>query len=291
MLSGRPRPGQRAADRDVRRSRRPNIYANPVFLKSRKNLDTPRRRGYRFQDGAWEQGAPRASAAGARPHVMMSLLRLLLLQSLAVQSGALSTSPSLRGRPATRPSHPPSRLSSPVASESLAVTTSKACIGLAAQPVVWWSLATLKTSGCGLAGSTVQSIEGVAYLIVAAFALAGLTTRVRKGGAGLAAAELEAAEAEGSAFAAATAAAADAAKAAPADKRAAALRSLAVAEQRQRLSAEKVAAVPGPARLLGYAESLSYASAVAGLVVAASQLLEKGALPSALPVAGAACWS
>ena len=77
----------------------------------------------------------------------------------------------------------------------------------------------------------------------------------------------------------------------PADKRAAALRSLAVAEQRQRLSADKVAAVPGPARLLGYAESLSYASAVAGLVVAASQLLENGALPSALPVAGAACWS
>ena len=222
---------------------------------------------------------------------MTPLLRLLLLQSLAVQSGALSTSPSLRGRPATRPSRLPSRLSSPVASESLAVTTAKACIGLAAQPVVWWSLATLKTTGCGLAGSTVQSLEGVAYLVVAAFALAGLTTRVRKGGAGLAAAELEAAEAEGSAFAAATAAAADAAKAAPADKRAAALRSLAVAEQRQRLSADKVAAVPGPARLLGYAESLSYASAVAGLVVAASQLLEKGALPSALPVAGAACWS
>ena len=45
-------------------------------------------------------------------------------------------------------------------------------------------------------------------VVVAAFALAGLTTRVRKGGAGLAAAELEAAEAEGSAFAAATAAAA-----------------------------------------------------------------------------------
>ena len=146
----------------------------------------------------------------------MSLLRLLLLQSLAVQSGALSTSPSLRGRPATRPSWPPSRLSSPVASESLVVTTSKACIGLAAQPVVWWSLATLKTTGCGLAGSTVQSLEGVAYLVVAGFALAGLTTRVRKGGAGLAAAELEAAEAEGSAFAAATAAGADAAKAAPA---------------------------------------------------------------------------
>ena len=140
---------------------------------------------------------------------MTPLLRLLLLQSLAVQSGALSTSPSLRGRPATRPSRLPSRLSSPVASESLAVTTAKACIGLAAQPVVWWSLATLKTTGCGLAGSTVQSLEGVAYLVVAAFALAGLTTRVRKGGAGLAAAELAAAEAEGSAFAAATAAAAD----------------------------------------------------------------------------------
>ena len=213
-------------------------------------------------------------------------LRLLLLQSLALQTGALSASPSLRGRPAALRS----RLDPPVASESLAVTTSKACIGLAAQPIVWWSLATLKTTGCGLAGSTVQSLEGVAYLVVAAFALAGLTTRV-KGGAGLAAAELEAADAEGSAFAAATAAAADAAKAAPADKRAAALRSLSVATERQRLSADKVAGVPGPARLLGYAESLSYASAAAGLVVAASQLLEYGALPSALPVAGAACWS
>ena len=215
---------------------------------------------------------------------MTPLLRLLLVQSLAVQTGALSASPSLRGRPAALRS----RLDPPVASESLAVTTSKACIGLAAQPIVWWSLATLKTTGCGLAGSTVQSLEGVAYLVVAAFALAGLTTRMRKGGAGLAAAELEAADAEGSAFAAATAAAA---KAAPADKRAAALRSLSVATERQRLSADKVAGVPGPARLLGYAESLSYASAAAGLVVAASQLLEYGALPSALPVAGAACWS
>ena len=218
---------------------------------------------------------------------MAPLLRLLLLQGLAVQSGAFSTSPSVRGRPTARPS----RRSSPVASESLAATNSKACIGLAAQPVVWWSLATLKTTGCGLvAGSTVQSLEGVAYLVVVAFTLAGLATRVRKGG-GLAAAELRAADAEGLAFAAATAAAAEAAEAAPTDKRAAALRSLATATERQRLSAEKVAAVPGPARLLGYAESLSYASATAGLVVAASQLLEYGALPSAVPVAGAVCWS
>ena len=214
----------------------------------------------------------------------MLLLKFLLFG--LVQAGALSASPSVRRRPTARPS----RLSSPVASESLAVTTSKACIGLAAQPVVWWSLATLKTTGCGLAGSTVQSLEGVAYLVVAAFALAGLATRVRKG-SGLEAAELEAADAEGSAFAAATAAAAEAAEAAPTDRRAAALRALATATERQRLSAEKVAAVPGAARLLGYTESLSYASAIAGLVVAASQLFEYGSLPSAVPVAGAVCWS
>ena len=39
-----------------------------------------------------------------------------------------------------------------MASESLAVTTSKAAIGLAAAPVTWASLATLATTGCGLPG-------------------------------------------------------------------------------------------------------------------------------------------
>ena len=179
-----------------------------------------------------------------------------------------------------------------MASESLAVTTSKAAIGLAAQPIVWWSLVTLKTTGCGLAGgTTIQSIEGVSYLVVASYVLASLLTRARTG-TGLRQAELAAGDAETVAMAAATAAAAAAARAAPEPKRAAAQRALAMAEQQQRASAVKVAAIAeGPARLLDAAESLSYVSLAIGLVVGGLQYLDYGYIPSALPVAGAACWT
>ena len=214
-------------------------------------------------------------------------MRVRVLATLLTQTAALHASPTIRR--SAGPS--PAAIGSIKMSESLAVTITKAGIGLAAQPVVWYSLFTLRTTGCGLpSGSIVQTLEGSSYLVVAGFALAGLATRVRKG-AGLEAAELAAAEAEADALAAATALAAAAAKTTPADRRAAAQRSAAVAEEKQRLSQEKVAAVPDAARLLGLGESLSYLTAAAGLVVGALQLLEVGSLPSAVPVAGSVCWS
>jgi len=192
------------------------------------------------------------------------MLRVLLAHALTLPAAAaLLYAPTA---PIRRPPSSPIRQSAPVASESLAVTKTKAGIGLAAQPVVWWSLGTLASTGCGLdADSTVQALEGLAYTVVAGFALSGLATRLRTG-EGLQAAELLAADAEAAALATAT-------------------------EERRRFSAAKVAAVPDVARVLGLAESLSYITVVAGLVVGAVQIAEYGSLPSAVPAAGSACWS
>ena len=75
-----------------------------------------------------------------------------------------------------------SRTVQPVGSESLAVTSAKAVTGICAQPVVWWSLYSLRTTGCGLsAGEMIQTAEGLSYTVVAGFALASVVTRVTTG--------------------------------------------------------------------------------------------------------------
>ena len=120
------------------------------------------------------------------------------------------------------------RASPIVASESLAVTTSKAAIGLAAAPVTWASLATLATTGCGLRGELAGTAEGVAYVVVAGFAATTAYTRITTG-TGLAEAECAAAESE-----------------------MAVLEAAGASDEQKRLSAEKAAALAdGPANLLG----------------------------------------
>lgn len=207
-----------------------------------------------------------------------------------MQGFALSRQPTARA--AAHRTLPLRRSSTPFASESLAVTSAKAAIGLAAQPVLWASLYTLRTTGCGLPdGSLVQAFEGLAYLVVAAFAAGSLVTRATTGGCGLCEAELASVAAEASTFEAMTAAANRAAREAPPGERPAALRAAAVAEQRQRASLDKAAALPSVLPALRAAESLSLASAAIGLAVVALQLRDVGSVPSALPVAGAACWT
>ena len=171
------------------------------------------------------------------------------------------------------------RCSSATASESLAVTSAKGMVGVAAQPVVWCSLASLKTTGCGLVSTNLQTVEGLAYAAVAACLLGSLSTRLRTG-QGLAQAELAAAAEDVVALEAAAAAAAKAGS----DSR--------LAEIRAQASADKAAAVAGwPSTLLSTAEALSYVTAVTGMVVLGFQVVEYGYVPSALPSQGAACWS
>ena len=63
-------------------------------------------------------------------------------------------------------------------------------------------------------------------------------------------------------------------------------------DEQKRLSAEKAAALAGgPANLLGLAGDLSVLSAVVALLVFGGRFVADGALPSALPSAGGACWS
>jgi len=60
----------------------------------------------------------------------------------------------------------------------------QAVIGLAAQPIMWWSLWTLKTTGCGLPAGpygVYGALEGVSYLIVAGFVLASIYSKATTG--------------------------------------------------------------------------------------------------------------
>ena len=63
-------------------------------------------------------------------------------------------------------------------------TLAAAILGLAAQPVMWWSLYTLKTTGCGLPAGPfglIGAAEGVSYLVVIGFVAAALLSKVASG--------------------------------------------------------------------------------------------------------------
>ena len=156
-----------------------------------------------------------------------------------------------------------------VASESVAVTTSKAALGVVSTPITWSSLYTLVTTGCGLRGELGGTLEGLAYLVVMGFALASLYTRAATGGLSLRAAELQSVKAE-----------------------MAALEAAGASEARKRASTRKVAELAGGSALdlLGAAETLSLVSAALVLFVFGFQLVAHGSLPSAVPDGGT-CWS
>ena len=163
----------------------------------------------------------------------------------------------------------PPRVTQIVASESLAVTTSKAVLGIAATPVTIASLFTLTTTGCGLPGELLGTVEGLAYVVVAGFAVSSLFTRVTTGG-DLRAAELRAAAEE-----------------------AASLEAAGASEVQKTFSKQKVQDLTrknGPADLLAVAEKVSLLTAALVVVVLGAQLATTGSLPSAVPNAGGACW-
>lgn len=77
-----------------------------------------------------------------------------------------------------------SRCGKPVALEALKPDVSQAILGLAAQPIMWWSLYTLKTTGCGLPAGPFGlfgALEGLSYLIVAGFVLASIYSKLTTG--------------------------------------------------------------------------------------------------------------
>ncbi|KAL5987061.1 hypothetical protein ACLOJK_041057 [Asimina triloba] len=69
-------------------------------------------------------------------------------------------------------------------SSSSSIEIGAAVGGLVANPVIWWSLYTLKTTGCGLppgpAGS-IGALEGVSYLILIALISWSLYTKLKTG--------------------------------------------------------------------------------------------------------------
>lgn len=103
-------------------------------------------------------------------------------QLLKLRGGLCCSAVAARGRPVAM-------------SESLALTTSKAVIGIAAPPVACSSLYALATTGCGLRGEAGGTAEGLSYAVISLFALGSLYTRAATG-SGLAEAELRAASEE-----------------------------------------------------------------------------------------------
>ena len=193
----------------------------------------------------------------------MAQLPVLLLAAITPAASAFMVGTSARSTTAPRVVSPP------ILSESLAVTTAKGVFGITAQPIAWASLYTLATSGCGLRGETAGTLEGVAYAIIAGFLFGSAFTRLTMGGLGLGDAELQAAAAEMEV-----------------------LESMGASEEQKRASKQKADDLAnGPANLLSTAERLSFVTAAAAVLVVGSTLLANGALPSAVPVDGAACWT
>ena len=63
-------------------------------------------------------------------------------------------------------------------------TLAAAILGLVSQPVMWWSLYTLKTTGCGLPAGPfglIGAAEGISYLVVIGFVAAALLSKVTSG--------------------------------------------------------------------------------------------------------------
>ena len=63
-------------------------------------------------------------------------------------------------------------------------TTAASILGLASQPIMWWSLYTLKTTGCGLPAGPfglIGAAEGVSYLVVIGFIASSLLSKVTSG--------------------------------------------------------------------------------------------------------------
>ena len=63
-------------------------------------------------------------------------------------------------------------------------TLAASALGLASQPIMWWSLYTLKTTGCGLPAGPfglIGAAEGISYLVVIGFVASSILSKVTSG--------------------------------------------------------------------------------------------------------------
>jgi len=63
-------------------------------------------------------------------------------------------------------------------------TTAAAVFGLVAQPIMWWSLYTLKMTGCGLPAGPyglIGAAEGISYLVIIGFVGASVLSKATSG--------------------------------------------------------------------------------------------------------------
>ena len=114
---------------------------------------------------------------------MHAILCLILHSSAFV--AALSHGPAFRTHGIVpRPPYQP-RVNSVLCSAPQQQATQAASIlGLCSQPVMWWSLYTLKTTGCGLPAGPfglLGAAEGVSYLVVVGFVAASLLNKLTSG--------------------------------------------------------------------------------------------------------------
>jgi len=63
-------------------------------------------------------------------------------------------------------------------------TLAASIVGLASQPVMWWSLYVLKTTGCGLPAGPfglIGAAEGISYLVIIGFVASSMLSKVTSG--------------------------------------------------------------------------------------------------------------
>ncbi|GFQ06661.1 hypothetical protein PHJA_002810100 [Phtheirospermum japonicum] len=80
--------------------------------------------------------------------------------------------------------HAMAKESRPEGSSATAAETAAIVGGLIANPVIGWSLYTLKTTGCGLPpgpGGSIGALEGVSYLVVVGIVAWSLYTKTKTG--------------------------------------------------------------------------------------------------------------
>ena len=111
------------------------------------------------------------------------LLRLVLLASAASSVACFALGqPKLVQAPATAVRAP--RIVLDASAPQQQATTAAAALGLVSQPVMWWSLYTLKTTGCGLPAGPfglIGAAEGISYLVVIGFVAAAVLSKVITG--------------------------------------------------------------------------------------------------------------
>ena len=112
-------------------------------------------------------------------------MRALLLIAALHSASCFTAKPFLRPTPSAVPIT--GRTTATVCTASppqQQATLAASILGLVSQPVMWWSLYTLKTTGCGLPAGPfglIGAAEGISYLVVIGFVASALLSKVISG--------------------------------------------------------------------------------------------------------------